>query len=68
MIMITLFIFLMILSILVNAIQIYLGIPEITLLTKNVNSLIFLIISIKYGGIMVAFLVQQYETKRKQRI
>jgi hypothetical protein len=63
MILISLFVVLMILSAVANIIQAYLGIPEITSLTQAMHSLILLVVVIKYGGIMIAFLVQQYERK-----
>ena len=64
MITITLFIFLMILSSIAEIFRVYLGMPEVDALTKTMNSLVMLVVGVKYGGIMIAFLVQQYERKK----
>jgi hypothetical protein len=61
MVIITLFVFLMILSSVAEIFRVYLGIPEVDLLAGWMNTLVMLVISVKFGGIFIAFLVQQYE-------
>lgn len=63
MIQITLFVFLMILSSIAEIFRVYLGIPEFGAMTRTMNSLVMLVIGIKFGGTLIAFLVQQYENK-----
>ena len=62
MIIITLFVFLMILSAVANIFQVYLGIPELTVMTRLTNQMVISVIALKFGVILIAFLVQQYET------
>jgi hypothetical protein len=64
MITVSLIVFLMILSVLAEAVSILLGIPEITQLTRIMNGMSLLIIAIKYVGIGISFLYQQYERSR----
>lgn len=64
MIMITLFVFLMILSSIAEIFRVYLGIPEITALTRTMNSLVMLVITFKFSLTLTAFLVQQYDRSK----
>ena len=63
MIIITLYVFLMILSAVANILQIFLGIPEITGMTRAMNQMVTLVIALKFSLVLIAFSVQQYETK-----
>ena len=62
MIIITLYVFLMILSAVANILQVYLGIPEITGMTRAMNQMVTLVIALKFSLVLIAFSVQQYET------
>jgi hypothetical protein len=55
----------MILSSVAEIFRVYLGIPEVDLLAGWMNTLVMLVVGVKFGGIFIAFLVQQYETQRK---
>jgi len=67
MIVVTLFIFLMILSVLAKGISILLGIPQFTQITDMMNSLAMMIITVKYTGLLISFIYQQYERSRNER-
>jgi len=63
MILVTLLVFLMILSSVAEIFRVYLGIPEIAVLTNTMNIVVMLVLSIKFSGILIAFLIQQYENE-----
>jgi len=64
MITITLLVFLMILSSVAEIFRVYLGIPEITVLTNFMNVIVMLVLAIKFSVILIAFLVQQYDRSK----
>ena len=67
MIIISLIIFLMMLSALAKSIAILLGIPQISAIIDTMNSLTLLVMTVKYVGILLSFLYQQYERSRDDR-
>ena len=67
MIIISLIIFLMMLSALAKSIAILLGIPQISAVIDTMNSLTLLVMTVKYVGILLSFLYQQYERSRDDR-
>ncbi len=67
MIVVTLFIFLMILSVLAKVISVLLGIPHFTEITNMMNSMALMIITVKYTGLLISFIYQQYERSRNER-
>lgn len=67
MIIISLIIFLMMLSALAKGIAILLGIPQISTIIDTMNSLTLMVMTVKYVGILLSFLYQQYERSRNDR-
>jgi len=66
-IIISLIIFLMMLSALAKGIAILLGIPQISTIIDTMNSLTLMVMTVKYVGILLSFLYQQYERSRNDR-